>query len=63
MLARQRGVYRGRNKALSADQVTEIRNRVGAGEAKTHVAREFGICRDTLYQYLNDERKSALSEP
>jgi len=63
VLARQRGVYRGRNKALSADQVTEIRNRVGAGEAKTHVAREFGICRDTLYQYLNDERKSALSEP
>ena len=62
-LARQRGVYRGRNKALSADQITEIRNRVSAGEAKTHVAREFGICRDTLYQYLHDERKSALSEP
>ncbi len=62
-LARQRGVYRGRNKALSAEQVTEIRNRVSAGEAKTHVAREFGICRDTLYQYLQDERKSALREP
>jgi DNA invertase Pin-like site-specific DNA recombinase len=62
-LARQRGVYRGRNKALSAEQITEIRNRVGAGEAKPHVAREFGICRDTLYQYLQDERKSALSEP
>lgn len=62
-LARQRGVYRGRNKVLSAEQVTEIRNRVSAGEAKTHVAREFGICRDTLYQYLQDERKSALREP
>lgn len=62
VLARQRGVYRGRNKALSTDQVTEMRNRVGAGEAKTQVAREFGICRDTLYQYLHDARKSALSE-
>jgi DNA invertase Pin-like site-specific DNA recombinase len=62
-LAKQRGVYRGRNKALSVDQITEIRNRVGAGEVKTHVAREFGICRDTLYQYLHDERKSALREP
>jgi DNA invertase Pin-like site-specific DNA recombinase len=63
VLARQRGIYRGRKKALSADQVTEIRNRVGAGEAKTHIAREFGICRDTLYQYLHDGRKSTLREP
>jgi len=63
VLARQRGVYRGRKKALSADQITEIQNRVSAGEAKTQVAREFGICRDTLYQYLQDERKSVLREP
>src|SRR6202163_3380506 len=56
-LARQRGVDRGRSKALSADQVTEMRQRVSAGEAKTHVARQFGICRDALYQYLHDERK------
>lgn len=62
-LAQQRGVYRGRKKALSADQIAEIRNRIGAGEAKTQVAREFGICRDTLYQYLNDDRKSALRDP
>ena len=61
-LARQRGIYRGRKKALSADQVTQIRNRVGAGEAKTHVAREFGICRDTLYQYLHNARVSVQSE-
>ncbi|MCK3510510.1 helix-turn-helix domain-containing protein, partial [Escherichia coli] len=31
--------------------------RVEAGEQKTKLAREFGICRDTLYQYLRtDER-------
>ena len=63
VLARQRGVYRGRKKALSANQITEIKNRVGAGETKTQVAREFGICRDTLYQYLQDERKLAPCEP
>lgn len=63
VLARQRGIYRGRKRALSADQITEIRNRVGAGETKTHVAREFGICRDTLYQYLHDARLSVQSEP
>ena len=51
-LARQRGVYRGRTKALSAGQVTEIHRRVSAGDAKAQLAREFGISRETLYQYL-----------
>ena len=63
VLARQRGVYQGRKKALSTDQITEIHNRISAGESKTQVAREFGICRDTLYQYLQDERKLAPCEP
>lgn len=51
-LARQRGVYQGRKKALSADQVTALQRRVAAGEAKAHLARTFGISRDTLYHYL-----------
>ncbi len=51
-LARQRGVYRGRTKVLSAGQVTELHRRVSAGEAKAQIAREFGISRETLYQYL-----------
>ena len=51
-LARQRGVYQGRKKILSAGQVTQLRRRVSAGEAKAQIAREFGISRETLYQYL-----------
>jgi len=51
-LAKQRGVYRGRKKALSAVQQAEMRQRVAAGEKKAQVAREFGISRETLYQYL-----------
>jgi DNA invertase Pin-like site-specific DNA recombinase len=51
-LAKQRGVYRGRKKALSAAAVTELRARIAAGISKTKVAREFGISRQTLYQYL-----------
>jgi DNA invertase Pin-like site-specific DNA recombinase len=50
-LARQRGAYRGRKKALTDDQVVELRRRA-AGEAKATLAREFGISRQTLYQYL-----------
>ncbi|MET3135395.1 DNA invertase Pin-like site-specific DNA recombinase [Oxalobacteraceae bacterium GrIS 1.11] len=51
-LAKQRGAYRGRKKALAADQVVELRRRVGTGEQKAALAREFGISRETLYQYL-----------
>ena len=51
-LAKQCGAYRGRKKALSAAAVAELRRRVAAGEKKAQVARELGISRETLYQYL-----------
>lgn len=51
-LAKQRGAYQGRKKALGADQVVELRRRACAGEQKAALAREFGISRETLYQYL-----------
>lgn len=51
-LAKQRGAYRGRKKALAEDQVVELRRRALAGEQKATLAREFGISRETLYQYL-----------
>ena len=51
-LAKQRGAYRGRKKALSPKQVGELRQRAGTVEQKAVLAREFGISRETLYQYL-----------
>ena len=51
-LAKQRGAYRGRKKALRPAQVADLRRRVMAGEKKAPLAREFGISRETLYQYL-----------
>ena len=51
-LAKQRGVYRGRKKSLNGAQIAELKRRIGAGEQKAHVARYFGISRETLYQYL-----------
>ncbi len=51
-LAKQRGVYRGRKKALSPTQVGTLLQRVAAGEQKAKLAREFSISRETLYQYL-----------
>lgn len=51
-LAQQRGAYRGRKKVLSPERVVELRQRAAAGEQKAQLAREFGISRETLYQYL-----------
>ena len=51
-LAKQRGAYRGRKKALSPEQVAELRKRAAAGEQKAKLAREFGVSRETLNQYL-----------
>jgi DNA invertase Pin-like site-specific DNA recombinase len=51
-LAKKRGVYRGRKRSLSADQVRELRRRASEGVAKTTLARDFAISRETVYQYL-----------
>jgi DNA invertase Pin-like site-specific DNA recombinase len=55
-LAKRRGAYRGRKRSLSREQVAEVRQRIQAGEAKAKVARDFGISRETLYQYLKATR-------
>ena len=49
VLAKQRGAYRGRKKALSPDQVHDLLERVRAGVPKAAIARNFGIGRETLY--------------
>lgn len=51
-LAKQRGAYRGRKPVLSSEQIEELRRRVDAGERKAPIARDLGISRETLYQYL-----------
>ncbi len=47
-LAKQRGAYRGRKKALSDEQAATLRQRATAGEPKAQLAREFNISRETL---------------
>lgn len=51
-LARLRGAYKGRKKALSPEQAAALCRRCLQGEPKASVARSFGISRETLYQYL-----------
>jgi len=50
--AKKRGAFRRRKRSLSPAAVAELRQRITAGMSKAQAAREFGISRQTLYQYL-----------
>lgn len=51
-LAKAKGVYKGRKKALGPEQVAEARKKIAEGAKKAVIARELGISRETLYQSL-----------
>lgn len=53
--AKARGVYKGRAKALTCDQVDKARIWIDQGVPKAQVARRLGIARATLYKYLAEE--------
>lgn len=50
--AKKRGVYKGRARMLSADQIREVRDQAAQGIPKARIAREHQISRSTLYRYL-----------
>ncbi len=52
-VAKGKGVYRGRKPILTAERIEELRRRAASGEKKAILAREFGISRETVYQYLD----------
>lgn len=52
-LAKAKGnVYRGRVPSLTPEKAALLRDRVAAGEPKANLAREFGISRASLYNYV-----------
>jgi DNA invertase Pin-like site-specific DNA recombinase len=51
-LAQKKGLYKGRQPALTREKADILRTRAAAGENKAKLAREFGISRETVYQYL-----------
>lgn len=50
-LARAAGKYRGRKAALTHGQADDLRARLAAGESVTLLAKDFGISRQTVYNY------------
>ena len=51
-LAKTRGVYKGRKRSLNPQQVSELVASALAGVPKTQLARDYGLSRETVYQYL-----------
>lgn len=60
-LAKKKGIYKGRKRALSTDKTIELRRRAKS-EKKSVLAREYGISRETLYSYLRDEAQIEAHE-
>jgi len=51
--AKEKGIYKGRSRALKPEQVAEARDRINAGEKVAAVARSLGVSRQTLHASLN----------
>lgn len=50
-LAKAAGKYKGRKAALTDEQADDLRTRLAAGESVTALAKDFGISRQTVYNY------------
>jgi len=53
-IAKAKGVYEGRKHALTAEQIADVRTKAAASDRGnlSDLAKEYGICRKTLYRYL-----------
>lgn len=51
-IAKKKGKYKGRNKALTIQQIEELNQKAALGMSKTALAKEYEIARSTVYQYL-----------
>lgn len=50
-IAKAAGKYKGRKASLSDIQANQLRARLGAGESVTSLDREYGVSRQTVYNY------------
>jgi DNA invertase Pin-like site-specific DNA recombinase len=58
-VAKAKGVYKGRQPALTDDQAAAAAARLAAGESATALAAEYGVARRTIYNTRNRLAASA----
>lgn len=57
-LAKPRGAYKGKKKTLTPERAAELVQRAASGIPKSVLAGEYGISRETVYQYLRQAKLS-----
>ena len=60
-LAKRAGIYTGRRRLLTPERAAELSHRLGEGESKAALAREFGVDRTTVYRYIRRAKAKPLS--
>jgi DNA invertase Pin-like site-specific DNA recombinase len=51
-IAKTKGVYKGRKRSLTSEQVGQLLDRVRAGAKKAALARELQVSRETVHRYI-----------
>jgi DNA invertase Pin-like site-specific DNA recombinase len=51
-LAKQRGAYKGRKKTFTRERAAELVQHAESGVPESVFARDHGVSRETVYQYL-----------
>lgn len=50
-IAKAAGKYKGRKASLAPAQAAQMRERLAAGESVTALAADYGVSRQTIYNY------------
>ncbi|MBB4395070.1 DNA invertase Pin-like site-specific DNA recombinase [Bradyrhizobium sp. ERR14] len=58
-IAKKKGAYKGRKRALTAEQVEEVIASVRDGAKKAALARKLRVSRETVHRYLREAKASA----
>lgn len=53
-IAKAKGAYKGRKRALDEVAIALLKKRVGEGSKKAVLARELGVSRETVHRYLRE---------
>ena len=53
-LAKERGVYKGRPRSVTDEQIKEVRSMIDMGVPLSKAVKKVGISRTTAYKYLKD---------
>ncbi len=61
-IAKARGIYKGRRRALSPDQVEQLLGRVREGAKKAALAREYAVRRETIHRYLRAAASAGIAK-